>query len=94
MKFDKTLKEDFEDYDNGMLDLDGMPDGDGDLDDVGFDDGLDDFDSEFNDFDAEVEMTLGEATKLTDRDGSVLLAGPGDRVTIKSPTLKRINKAL
>jgi hypothetical protein len=55
----------------------------------------DDFDSFETDFVepeyAEVEMVVAEPTKITDIDGSVVIATPGDTVTIKSESLKRIN---
>lgn len=43
---------------------------------------------------AEVEMVAGEPTKITDIDGSVLIVAPGDVVTVKSESLKRINKTI
>ena len=43
---------------------------------------------------AEVEVTAAEPTKLTDIDGSVLIVAPGDIVTVKSESLKRINKTV
>jgi hypothetical protein len=43
---------------------------------------------------AEVEVTAAEPTKLTDIDGSVLIVVPGDIVTVKSESLKRINKTV
>ena len=42
---------------------------------------------------SEVEMVVAEPTKVTDVDGSVVLVAPGDTVTIKSESLKRINTA-
>ena len=42
---------------------------------------------------AEIEMVVAEPTKVTDVDGSVVLVAPGDTVTIKSESLKRINTA-
>ncbi len=39
---------------------------------------------------AEVEMTAAEPTKVTDIDGSVVIVSPGDIVTIKSESLKRV----
>lgn len=41
---------------------------------------------------AEVEMEIAEPTKLTDVDGSVVIATPGDIVTIKSESIKRFSK--
>lgn len=43
---------------------------------------------------AEVEMVVAEPTKVTDIDGSVVLVAPGDTVTIKSESLKRLNKSV
>lgn len=39
---------------------------------------------------AEIEMTVAEPTKVTDVDGSVVIVSPGDIVTIKSESIKRI----
>jgi hypothetical protein len=39
---------------------------------------------------AEVEMEVAEPTKITDIDGSVVIVTPGDIVTIKSESLKRV----
>ena len=39
---------------------------------------------------AEVEMTVAEPTKVTDIDGSVVIVSPGDIVTIKSESIKRV----
>mgnify|MGYP001244629273 CR=1 FL=1 len=39
---------------------------------------------------AEIEMVLAEPSKLVDADGSVVLVGAGDVVTIQSESLKRI----
>jgi len=44
----------------------------------------------FGDDYAEVEMTVAEPTKVTDIDGSVVIVSPGDIVTIKSESIKRI----
>lgn len=41
---------------------------------------------------AEVEVVLDEPARMVDVDGSVVLAEPGDIVTIKSESLKRIRK--
>jgi len=41
---------------------------------------------------AEVEMEVAEPTKITDIDGSVVIATPGDIVTIKSESIKRFGK--
>lgn len=41
---------------------------------------------------AEVEMEVAEPTKITDVDGSVVIATPGDIVTIKSESIKRFGK--
>lgn len=38
---------------------------------------------------AEVEMEVAEPTKITDVDGSVVIATPGDIITIKSESIKR-----
>lgn len=55
-------------------------------------DDLDSFETDFVEPEyAEVEMVIAEPTKLTDIDGSVVIATPGDTVTIKSESLKRIN---
>jgi len=47
---------------------------------------------EFEDDYAEVEMEVAEPTKITDVDGSVVIATPGDIVTIKSESIKRFGK--
>ena len=39
---------------------------------------------------SEVEMVVAEPTKVTDIDGSIVLVSPGDIVTIKSESLKRV----
>lgn len=58
-------------------------------------DGEDDFTQdkiigeEIDDY-AEVEMTVAEPTKVTDIDGSVVIVSPGDIVTIKSESIKRV----
>lgn len=41
---------------------------------------------------AEVEMEVAEPTKITDVDGSVVIATPGDIITIKSESIKRFGK--
>ena len=41
---------------------------------------------------AEVEMEVAEPTKITDIDGSVVIATPGDIITIKSESIKRFGK--
>lgn len=41
---------------------------------------------------AEIEMEVAEPTKITDIDGSVVIATPGDIVTIKSESIKRFGK--
>lgn len=41
---------------------------------------------------AEVEMEVAEPTKITDVDGSVVIATPGDIVNIKSESIKRFGK--
>lgn len=41
---------------------------------------------------AEVEVILDEPTRMVDVDGSVVLAEPGDIITIKSESLKRIKQ--
>lgn len=41
---------------------------------------------------AEVEVVLDEPTRMVDVDGSVVLAEPGDTITIKSESLKRIKQ--
>lgn len=46
---------------------------------------------EFEDDYAEVEMEVAEPTKITDVDGSIVIATPGDIVTIKSESIKRFN---
>lgn len=79
----KFIKEDFEDdmYDPS-LDFDGNNDFDADLDFAGedtLDGGM-----------AEIEMTLAEPSKLVDADGSVVLVGAGDTLTIRSESLKRV----
>lgn len=43
---------------------------------------------------AEVEMTVAEPTKVTDVDGSVVIVSPGDIVTIKSESIKRVQLPL
>lgn len=40
---------------------------------------------------SEVEMVAAEPTKVTDVDGSIVLVAPGDIVTIKSESLKRVS---
>lgn len=40
---------------------------------------------------AEIEMVVAEPTKVTDVDGSIVLVAPGDIVTIKSESLKRVS---
>lgn len=58
-------------------------------------DGIDDFieDDGIMDIEdyAEVEMEVAEPTKITDVDGSIVIATPGDIVTIKSESIKRFN---
>lgn len=56
--------------------------------------GVDDFveDEVFMDDYAEVEMEVAEPTKITDVDGSVVIATPGDIITIKSESIKRFGK--
>lgn len=61
-----------------------------DLDLDGIDDSYDDYVEDY----AEVEMTLAEPGKLVDIDGSVVLVGPGDEITIRSESIKRINKTI
>jgi hypothetical protein len=65
----------------------------------GFDPSLtNDFEDNFNDENfvepemAEVEVVLDEPTRMVDVDGSVVLAEPGDTITIKSESLKRIKQ--
>ena len=41
---------------------------------------------------AEIEVVLDEPTRMVDVDGSVVLAEPGDIITIKSESLKRIKQ--
>ena len=40
---------------------------------------------------SEIEMVVAEPTKVTDVDGSIVLVAPGDVVTIKSESLKRVS---
>ena len=58
--------------------------------DGGYEDGV--LGEEFEDDYAEVEMEVAEPTKITDIDGSVVIATPGDIVTIKSESIKRFGK--
>lgn len=76
----KFLKEDFEDEFDSSEDLPME-------DDLMIDEPL--LGDEVADY-AEIEMTLAEPSKLVDADGSVVLVGAGDIVTIQSESLKRI----
>lgn len=69
------------------------PDNDGDIDIPGSsaDIDMDAVDLAEDDY-AEVEMVVAEPTKVTDVDGSVVIVSPGDTVTIKSESIKRIKQ--
>lgn len=93
MKIDKTLQED-EDID--ILNGEHLIDGGYDQDEVNEsfeDDYIDDVASE-DVGEYEVELVVAEPTKVVDMDGSVVLVTPGDVVTVKSESMKRINKSL
>lgn len=97
MKIDKDkLKEDFDSdfVDGEVIDVDDNMDENDDVDILDKDHLYTGGDSEMfeNKNYNEVEIVLSESTKLTDKDGSIVLAGPGDIVTIKSEVLKRVTK--
>lgn len=60
----------------------------GPIDDIDLEDTLADENIEM----AEVEVILDEPTRMVDVDGSVILAEPGDVITIKSESIKRIKQ--
>jgi hypothetical protein len=105
MKIDKTLREDDLDILNGEHLIDGgynqdiveedadYADADATLDAM-LDDATDDYIPEESTGEYEVELVVAEPTKVTDVDGSVVLVTPGDVVTVKSESMKRINKSL
>lgn len=43
---------------------------------------------------AEVEMVAAEPTKVVDVDGSIVIVSPGDTVTIKSESIKRVSSLI